>query len=201
MGLSTAELDRLFVFRNQGKFVNSAEEFQEVTKISDTLLKTIAPYFKFPDWVSSVPSTTRKHQSQSKTKVLVKDLNTATASDLMAVYGIGETLSKRIVKFRDRLGGFLVDEQLYDVYGLKPEVVQKTLLKFKVKEVPTIKRININKASAEELAQLVYIPKSLAYNIVEYRGLNGVFRSFQDLKNIEKFPSEKLDRIALYLSL
>jgi len=200
LGLSTSQLDRLFAFRKKGKFVNSANEFQAVTKVSDSLLNEISPYFKFPDWVTK-NQPIKKNTSKPKTFVRVKDLNTATAEDLKSIYGIGETLSKRIIKFRDRLGGFLVDEQLYDVYGLKPEVVEKALLQFQVLEVPQIDEININKASAAELSQLIYISKSLAFDIVVYRDRNGAYESFEELRNIDKFPTEKLDRIALYLSL
>ncbi|MER3318630.1 MAG: helix-hairpin-helix domain-containing protein [Allomuricauda sp.] len=200
LGLSTSELDRLFAFRTQGRFVNSVEEFQTVTQISDSLLNEISPYFKFPDWVGKNQSSKKKISFVKKEKG-TKDLNSATAEDLMEVYGIGETLSERIVKFRDRLGGFLVNEQLYDVYGLKPEVAEKALLKFQVVEVPALDKININKASIEELSQLIYINKSLAFNIIDYRDKNGSFASFQELSNVDAFPTEKLDRIALYLSL
>ncbi len=41
LGLSTAELDRLFVFRKKGNFVNSAKDFQTVTQVSDSLLNEI----------------------------------------------------------------------------------------------------------------------------------------------------------------
>ncbi|MET0945149.1 MAG: helix-hairpin-helix domain-containing protein, partial [Flavobacterium sp.] len=51
LGMSTQEIDRLLAFRNENKFVNSAEEFQQVTKISDSLLKNISPLFKFPNWI------------------------------------------------------------------------------------------------------------------------------------------------------
>ncbi|WP_421811229.1 ComEA family DNA-binding protein [Flagellimonas sp.] len=200
LGLTTDELDRLFAFREQGRFVNSVNEFQAVTKVSDSLLGVLSPYFKFPDWVTKNQSIKNK-ASKLKTAIKVKDLNTASAEDLKSIYGIGETLSNRIVKFRDRLGGFLVNEQLYDVYGLKPEVVEKALLVFQVLDVPSINKININKASAAELSQLIYISKSLAFDIVAYRDKEGAYQSFKELSNIDKFPTEKLDRIALYLSL
>jgi hypothetical protein len=47
------EIDRLLAFRKDDKYVNSAKEFQIVTKVSDSLLHAIAPYFKFPDWVKN----------------------------------------------------------------------------------------------------------------------------------------------------
>ena len=52
LGMSVEQIDRLLAFRKQNKFVNSAKEFQNVTKVSDSLLNTIAPFFKFPDWVN-----------------------------------------------------------------------------------------------------------------------------------------------------
>lgn len=200
LGLSTLELDRLFAFREDGKFVNSAKEFQTVTQVSDSLLNVLSPYFKFPDWVTKHQSM-KKVPSKQPAAVKLQDLNTATTEDLESIYGIGETLSERIIKFRDRLGGFLVNEQLYDVYGLKPEVADKALLRFQVLEVPSIQKININKASAAELSQLVYISRSLAFDIVAYRDKNGAYQSFQELSKVNKFPTGKLDRIALYLSL
>lgn len=125
----------------------------------------------------------------------------ATAEELETIYGIGATLSQRIVKFRDRLGGFLVNEQLYDVYGLQPEVVEGTLRKIQVQDPHTVVKVDVNKASSEELSQLVYINKTLAFNIVAYRDKNGLFATFWDLSQVDGFPTEKLDRIALYLSL
>ncbi|WP_290842166.1 hypothetical protein [Flavobacterium sp.] len=52
LGMTLAEIDRLLAFRKEGKFVNSVQEFQSVTKVHDTLLAKISPWFKFPDWVN-----------------------------------------------------------------------------------------------------------------------------------------------------
>ena len=220
LGMSTEEIDRLHAFRKQNKFANTAEEFQKVTEVSDSLLDAISPYFKFPEWTkkskqSSVRSkqyvvgsrsdkkgsSRRKGLGEGSQKVVIEDLNTATAKELRNINGIGEKLSARIVKFRDRLGGFLIDDQLYDVYGLDPEVVERTLQKFRVLKKPDISKINLNTASAYEIATLVYIQRQVAESIVEYRNANNGILSLDELKNIEGFPSDKIDRIALYLFL
>ena len=103
-------------------------------------------------------------------------------------------MSARIIKFRDRLGGFLIDEQLYDVYGLEKDVVKRTLKEFRVISKPKIVKINVNIATASELSKLIYLQKHVSESIVNYRNLNG-------LSKIENFPIERIDRIALYLSL
>ncbi|MDO6519307.1 ComEA family DNA-binding protein [Zobellia uliginosa] len=207
LGMSIDEIDRLHRFRKAGNFVNSVEGFQEVTGVSDSLLGAISPYFKFPDWVQKKERTQRGVAASDipernyGVNLAVRDLNEVTAQELQEIDGIGETLSARIVKFRNRLGGFLVNEQLYDVYGLKPEVVERTLGRFQVLKKPVVEKININTASAKSLSKLVYIQKGVAESIVNYRNDNGNLVSFDELSKIENFPIEKIDRIKLYLAL
>jgi len=207
LGMSTQEIDRLHLYRSSNKFVNSAEEFQNVTLISDSLLQKIAPYFKFPEWVKSTSSQKSieanvvKFNKKPNVTNTVKDLNTASAQDLKVIYGIGEKLATRIIKFRDRLGGFLIEDQLYDVYGLKPEVAQKVLMKFKVQTKPEIVKINVNTANASEISKLVYLNYQVSSNIVAYRKQVGEIKSIDELKKIEGFPSDKINRITLYLTL
>ncbi len=61
------------------------------------------------------------------------DLNKATKEELQKVSGIGEALSKRIIAYRVKLGGFTADSQLHHVYGLEYQVVQRTLNEFTVR--------------------------------------------------------------------
>lgn len=201
LGMSPGELDRLFAYRKQQKFINSAAEFQQVTQISDSLLAAISPYFKFPEWVQNQKEAKRKKPPSATNTPLVKDLNAATAKELATVNGIGEVLSQRIVKFRDKLGGFLVNEQLYDVYGVAPEVVRRILKHFQVQQLPTIKRININTATAEELSRVLYINYTLAKRLVGYRNVNGLYTSWDELRKVEGFPMDRIERIKLYLAL
>ncbi|MEM8765529.1 MAG: helix-hairpin-helix domain-containing protein [Bacteroidota bacterium] len=200
LGISPEEIDRLFAFRKTGKYIQSASQFQDVTQVSDSLLITLQPYFKFKQTNFDKQKTIYDNQEPTKKEARVKDLNSVTASELKKVYGIGEKLSVRIIKFRDRLGGFLIDEQLYDVYGLDSATVEKTLKRFRVLQVPKIDKINLLTASAEELASLVYIRRNVAENIVVYRETNGI-ESLEDLKDVDGFPTDKIIRIGLYLSL
>jgi DNA uptake protein ComE-like DNA-binding protein len=206
LGLSVEQIDNLHDFRATNKFVNSAEEFQKVTKVSDSLLKIISPYFKFPEWATKQkyePSKTSSLKNDDATSEIViwKDLNTATADELREINGVGEKLSARIIKFRKRLGGFLVEDQLFEVYYLEEEVAKRILKKFKVITKPNIVKININTATAYELSKLIYIQKELAERIVNYRNLNGSIKSLNELLKIEEFPEERIDRFDLYLSL
>lgn len=207
LGMSVAETDRLLAYRTSGKFINSAEAFQQVTGISDSLLRTMAPYFKFPAWVTQKRASVKNNTTQVRKPVdkdavaVKKDMNTATAEELRSIRGIGDVLSERIVKFRNRLGGFLIDEQLYDVYGLPPETARNILQRYTVVTPPPVKKININTASAKELSSVAYIRYKAAYAIVNYRDSVGNVRSLEELTKIPYIPIEKIDRIKLYFKI
>lgn len=46
------------------------------------------------------------------------ELNTATSDELMAIPGVGKTISLRIVEHRDFLGGYSTLEQLMEIRGI-----------------------------------------------------------------------------------
>ena len=202
LGMSVPEIDRLFEFRKTNKYVNSAAEFQQVTKVSDSLLATISPYFKFPDWVTNKKSSTYQKFENFKTpeKLVVKDINLATAEDLMKVYGIGPALSDRILAERKKFGSFLSMEQIDHIWGLSPEVIANTKKHFKILSPPEIAKIKINDVSIKELQQFPYFNYNIAKKIVVYRSMNGTIQSASDLTKIKDFPVEKIEIIALYLA-
>ncbi|WP_274475998.1 helix-hairpin-helix domain-containing protein [Mangrovimonas aestuarii] len=204
LGMSIEEIDRLHAYRDQGKWVNSVEEFQRVTQVSDSLLKIISPYIKFPDFVKESKSIAKYKNKPSLEKTFKEkfDLNKVTALQLQRVNGVGEVLSERIVRFRDKFpGGFIADVQLQDVYGLSPDVISRVTQQFTVKTPRQIKKVNINTASADSLVLVQHIDYDLAYNIVEERKLREGFKSLEELTKVKDFPVKKIEIIKLYLSL
>lgn len=203
LGMSLEEIDRLQVFRKSDRYVNSAEEFQNVTGVSDALLNKIAPFFKFPDWVENKQKTGFKTYSKfgykEKTKDTKIDINLATKEDLIKVYGIGEVIANRIIAQRNSLKGFVAMEQLNEVWGLSPEVIENINSQFCVSKVPELELIDINNASLKELSQFIYFKYALAKQILIYRSMNGDFKNIEDLSKIKGFPVDKAKIIALYL--
>ena len=203
LGMSQEEINRLLNYRNQNKWINSSKQFQDITKVSDSLLAEISPYFKFPEWVSNPKQNTFNNYNQvEKTYNQKIDLNIATAIQLQKVNGIGEKLSERIIKFRNKFkGGFIADIQLQDVYGLTPELIEKIKKEFTVKTPRIINKIGLNKATVEELVTIQHIDYELAHEIIDQRTLREGFKDFQELTKVKDFPVDKLEIIKLYLSL
>ena len=202
LGMKVEEIDRLLAFRKLGKFANSAKEFQQVTKISDSLLNAISPYFKFPDWVNN-PKQQNNYKSNwkeypKKEALKVLDINQASKEDLMKITGIGDAISDRILIQKDLYGGFVSMEQMNEIWGLSPEVLLNLNKYFTISALPNIKKIDINNASIKELGQFPYFKYPISKNIVTYRSMNGDIK-IEDLANIKAFPVDKIKIIALYL--
>lgn len=201
LGMLPEEIDRLLKFRAQENWINSTKQFQDITKVSDSLLDVISPYFKFPEWVAKQKESYSKTNSR-KTFSEKLDLNIATAAQLQKVNGIGRTLSERIVRFRDRFpGGFIADIQIQDIYGLSPEVIERITDQFTVKTPRQIIKINLNSATIEELVTIQHIDYELAYEIIDQRTLREGFKSLDELTKVKDFPVDKIEIIKLYLRL
>ena len=199
LGMSNEEIDRLHKFRATNKYVNSAKEFQTVTNVSDSLLSVLQPYFKFPEWVKNKKKKRQSYKSyafKGKDEVILEkiDLNKATIEELRKVYGIGEKLSARIIKYKTMLGGFTTKSQLDKVYGLKPEVIQKVWKRFYIGEV-TISKIDLNKATIKELRKVYGIGEKLSARIVKYRTKIGGFASESQLEDVYGLKPEVIQKV------
>ena len=202
LGLTPLEFDRLSRFRGSNKWIHSIADFKEVTKVSDSLLAIIGPLFKFPDWVvKSKAASAQKSLSVGLSYTDKTDLNTATQIQLQKVRGIGPALSARIISYRDKLGGFSVDKQLQNVWGLSQQVVANVLAGFTVKTPNPIKQIAINTASVSDIATIPSISFDFAKEIWEFRILRQKIESLSELKKIEGMTASKYALIELYLHI
>ena len=204
LGLSIEEADRLFRYRKQGKYVNSAGEFQKVTRVNDSLMHTISPFFKFPEWTrkksqAGAPASTQ-NPTKEKSSAEIKDLNFVTVNELTAIKGVDERVANRIVAYRKKLKGFFDEEQLFEVYHLKKEVGKRILERYKILQQPLIDKTDINTASFKEILKIPYLDYQLTKKIFEYRKENLGFSDLEELKKIDSFPLDKFDRITVYLS-
>jgi competence ComEA-like helix-hairpin-helix protein len=210
LGIDTAALRRIRRYRAGGGYFRSAEDFQRVARLPDSLFRRLKSYIHIPpptparyyaNRTFSTASGRHYESTRFKLPTVKSDINTATAEDLRHVYGIGAVLSRRIVRYREKLGGFTIPEQLKDVYGLPDSTYRRLWQWFKIQTPRRVRRIPLNEADIYELTQNPYIDFNLAENIVEYRTLHGAFHRLKDLEKVPGFPADKYHRIILYLRL
>lgn len=201
LGISAEAVDKLRSFREEGRWVNSAADFQRITGIPDSVLERVKIYFKFPEWANRPKS--RRTPFRKEAKLLSakekRDLNTATSEELQSIYGIGPALGERIVTQRERLQGFAVDKELNTVFGLKPEVIENILREFIVKEPRDFKKMNVNTASASDLSTLPGFSFETGKEIWQFVRVREGINDLSELLKIEEITPQRFKLIELYL--
>jgi len=190
-----------------GRFKKS-EDLQRIYGLFPNEFERIAPYIKIEtiDETNSNKSFTDKPLTgnmPAKTyppRYAILDINLADTTAFISLPGIGSKLAARIVNFRDKLGGFYAVAQVGETFGLPDSTFQKIKQYLKL-ENTSIKKININTATVDELKLHPYIRWGLANPIIAYRNEHGPFLKVEDLKKVMAVTEEIYNKMAPYLSL
>lgn len=161
LGLSEKQISVIRNFQKKGGEFRSKEDFRKIrglTEIQKTRLEAL---------IVINQAEKSKLETTEYTNQLV-ELNTADSIQLKELPGIGDKLSKRIVKYRDLLGGFYTIEQLKEVYGMNEITVTRISDRVLV-DAGKLKKINLNFADYNDLARHPYLSKNLARSIVQFR--------------------------------
>ena len=177
---------------------NTRKDYALLHQQLDSLQRQQADYFKknSPQKPQNTQFTPQK--SPPKTTISI-DINLANSEQWKSVPGIGNVLSERIVKYREKLGGFASIAQLKEVYGITDSTfrVIKPYLKHKNKNIKTL---NINTSSLEVLAAHPYFRSRWAKQMVNYRTKVKPFEKVEDIKNLYGMTDSIYLQIAPYLT-
>jgi competence ComEA-like helix-hairpin-helix protein len=128
------------------------------------------------------------------------ELNAVDAERLKQIRGIGEVFSGRIIKYKERLGGFYNKRQLLEVYGIDEEIYNKIKNRITVDSL-SIKKLNINRIEFNDLAKHPYINIYYAKALIKYRNHKQHITEIEDLLKDNVLPKETYQRIKNYLAV
>lgn len=138
----------------------------------------------------------KKYPKQEKFNAgIIIDVNTADTSILKKIPGIGSVISRNIVNYRNRLGGFYNTAQLLEV-----QYVDSTLLKWFEVKSDIFRKIRINKAGIDELRSHPYMDFYKAKAIIDFRRKRGSIDGMSQISMFEEFTEEDIDKLSHYFS-
>jgi competence ComEA-like helix-hairpin-helix protein len=152
----------------------------------------------YPDNSSEKPNTTPIIYKKAAPGIII-EINTADSAKLTELHGIGPAFARRIISYRDRLGGFYNKEQLREVFGIDAEKYNELQVQVKV-DASKIKRININKVNFDGLSHFPYLSYKQMNAIIQFREQHGDYEKLADMKNIAILNDEILRKIEPYLA-
>jgi competence protein ComEA len=121
--------------------------------------------------------------------------------ELKKIRGIGSKLSIRILKYRDQLGGFTSEEQMQEIFGLRPETLDSLHKYTYVENDFNPKKINLNSVTLEELKTHPYLKFNQSRAIIAYREQHGPYQKIEDLKKIKLMDEATFAKLRPYLAL
>lgn len=205
-------------YKKAGGSFTSAEDIHKIYGMTDSLFQIIQPYIQTETNEkekrlaihSFTPNTTQAEsnsfnqnyqtgEAPSSTVPEMVELNSADSSALVALPGIGPVFAKRIIRYRDLLGGFYRKEQLLEVYNFPVETYNSLEESLQV-DTLAVKKLRINFLDFSELLRHPYLNKQQVEAIVKHREKEGPFKNLSKVAEIQAFDSETFARVRPYLT-
>lgn len=210
LGLPKFIAERIEKYRSKGGKFRKKEDLAKIYGLYPETYERLEPYITLPSAeeesthtlqaeIIAQPVVTEKPVaiSPKKAETLAKfDLNTADTTQLKLIRGIGSGYARRIVKFRDILGGFANVNQVRETYGLPTETADE-LLKYSFVN-GNLKKLKVNQLSIADLRH-PYLKFAQARAIIAYREQHGNFKSLEDLKQIKILDDATIQKLEPYL--
>jgi competence protein ComEA len=199
LGFSQALAQRIINYRTKGGTFKIQSDVQKIYGVDSVFYNQLVPFINLPNAYVKAEAVEPKRIGLAAPERLSFDINLADTAQLKKIYGIGNVLSLRIISYRDKLGGFVSEEQLREVYGLDSAVLKQLNEKVFINQDFHPRLLNANDATERDLALHPYIKSKLAKAITTYRFQHGNFASIEDLQKIALIDNETFGKIKPYL--
>ncbi len=207
LGLKESVAATLLNFRSQGGKFYKKEDLKKVYGISEAFYEKVEDYILIPqetfkhDNANSKTEKAAKFQEQIPVPIekIYLNLNAVDSASLTSIKGVGPAYASRIIKYKKLLGGFRMNEQLLEVYGITPEVYEG--IKNQVFVAGPVTQIPVNTATWYELKNHPYISSEMANILLNYKKAHGSIENFHFLLESKLVTEEEFNKIIPYLSI
>ncbi|MNK13787.1 Helix-hairpin-helix motif protein [compost metagenome] len=201
LGLSEKQAGAILKYKAKGGQFRKKEDLRKMYTISEQMYQRLEPYIRIVDDLESnlaLKTKTYTKEVYKKALPVLIEVNGADTIALDQIKGIGMTFANRIVKYRERLGGFYKKEQLREVFGLD-SVKYEEIKDQVIVDVTKLKRINVNTAELADFKNHPYIRYKQVNALIQYRKQHGNYSNIADLNKVAILNQETINRLAAYL--
>lgn len=170
-----------------------------VRNIPRTIPKSRSSYSEKRRFQKPFTSSSKHSRSQKFPTGTQVELNQADSLTLQKVPGIGPVFSRRIIKYRDLLGGFYTVHQLAEVYGIDADKYAALEPWFTV-DTALIRPLIVNQADYRTLIRHPYLNKQQTKILLRLIERKGKLQGWEELRLLDEFPSGEIERLHYYLS-
>jgi len=204
LGLTPRQAASIENYRQKGGLFAKPDDFAKMYVVNKDMFERLKPYIKIAPAPEQQPkdSTTYPPQAQfakTESKIYI-DLNTVDTLEITRIRGIGRSYARRIISYRERLGGFYNTNQLTEVYGFPKDLLSSIQDQIWV-DTLAINTININLVDYQELRRHPYLTDYQAKAIIYYRETMSNFSKIEDIRANKLIDEQTYQRIKPYLTI
>jgi DNA uptake protein ComE-like DNA-binding protein len=203
LGFTPRQSAAIIKYRDKGGKFRVKKDLKKLFMVDEDIYGVLEPYILLEENLAEAVSngaTETKNKTKHEFSPDRTEINGADSAALVRVRGIGPTFAKRIIRYRDKLGGFSDIGQLQGVYGIdSARFIQ--IEQYLYIDPMLIKRINVNTASLDELRSHPYIDYYIAKSIVDKRIQKGAFNELAELKEIPLIYESLFLKLSPYLTV
>lgn len=202
LGLTEKQIKVIRNYLTKGGKFYKKEDLKRIYSIAEPQYLLLEPYVqidkpKFEPINQENKKTFKFEKYNEKTQVPVIELNSADSVALLKIRGIGPSFASRIIRFRNRLGGFYKLDQLREVYGI--DSIKFSQIKAQLTLNPNlVQKINVNTATFNQFKVQPYLSYKQINALIQFRSQHGDFKSIDDLKKIVVLNEEIIRKIEPY---
>ena len=146
------------------------------------------------------PGKFKKYENRDIKPDVAIDINKSDTLGFRSLKGIGRAYSRRIVKYRESLGGFFKIDQIAEVYGID-SVLFDSIKDRLVVGNKDFAKISLNTSTFEQLRKHPYISYQVARGVVNYREQHGNFTEIEQLRKLYAVSDDLLKKLSPYLMI
>jgi DNA uptake protein ComE-like DNA-binding protein len=199
LGLKDWQIKTILNYRSKGGKFRKKEDLKKIYGLTVAEYEILEPFVRVPEEIADTEKPVLKTDKPHYKQIIV-DLNTADSVTLLELKGIGPSFARRIIKYRDILGGFYSVSQLMEVYGFDQQKYDLVAPNCITGNGPG-KKINMNSVSTAELKKHPYFDFYSAKAIVDRRITKGRYTSVLQIKELQQISPEMFEKVKHYLSL
>ncbi|HRY32853.1 MAG TPA: helix-hairpin-helix domain-containing protein [Bacteroidales bacterium] len=183
-------------FRASGLFV--------VPAFADTLEDTVKHndhgHHAYQLNVQSGHSVAKSFIAPQKQAVHMIELNAADSLDLLSLPGIGPYFAGKILRYREKLGGYNDVRQLTEIRGMD-SLKLLWLIRYVRVDVSLLRKMNVNVADFKQLMRHPYGGYHFAKSLIRFREQYGQITDLDELIKSGLIPDSLINKVLPYLEI
>ncbi len=212
MGMKPNVIRNIIRYREKGGSFRDKEGFRKIYGLDDSVYSILEPYIRFAEAETKNPKTNpdtnqnkykpypEKKLKEYKPDTAMIDLNSADSASLLSLDGIGPYYAGKIIKYRERLGGYIRTEQLLEIKGMDSTRFEQFRNRIRVEPVQ-LRKMDLNQTTFKEMLRHPYFEYNLVKAIFNYKDQIKAYDSVGQLRKIPVMYEELYQKILPYMEV